>query len=194
MILCNPDKTVYGNINVHKLTYSRKLINYDEISFEMNKFEDNKLNNYYDKVSTKRKIFLKDIGYFILQEPAEEIDSEKITKTCTAYSAEKELEYKFLKKFYINCNLTSGGITDVTLYDKNDASKSLMNIIVNKLYGWKIGIMPERITKKAVFEIDSQDIYSFLTKDVAKAYKVIFIFDSLHYTINAYTLADFNKE
>lgn len=194
VVLCNPDKTVYGNINVHDLKYTRKLVVYDEISFEMNKFEDNKLNNYYDKVSTKRKIFLKDIGYFILQEPAEEINSEKITKTCTAYSAEKELEYKFLKKFYINCNLTSGGITDVTLYDKNDASKSLMNIIVNKLYGWKIGIMPERITKKAVFEIDSQDIYSFLTKDVAKAYKVIFIFDSLHYTINAYTVADFNKE
>jgi hypothetical protein len=69
-------------------------------------------------------------------------------------------------------------------------------------HGWTVGyvdptvvpdsdIEDDRIplaNKVGYFEKDSQDIYSFLTQDVAAYYRCIFVFDTENYLVNCYNI------
>jgi hypothetical protein len=71
--------------------------------------------------------------------------------------------------------------------------------IIEKEYlvkkGWKIGYVKPSIAalRGRQFEIDNQDIYSFLTQDFAKAYKAKVIFNRFNKTINVYPISDIGK-
>ena len=98
--------------------------------------------------------------------------------------------------------------------NKTKEELSLLHILlkVSDMHGWSIGYIDDipKIYKTykdgeliesqvclsdeiGTFEVDVQDLYSFLTQDVAKFFNCIFVFDFLHFTINAYRPEHFGK-
>lgn len=62
-----------------------------------------------------------------------------------------------------------------------------MHLSLEKFPEWKIGhIDPELYTVQRCFEVTRQDVYSFLTTDVAQAFHCIFDFDTIHHRIHVY--------
>lgn len=99
------------------------------------------------------------------------------------------------------------GISDtfytVKFYDEENPKLSLLDLILKhgNITGWTVGYIDDKTLSESSsstgerfflkdessrFDVDTQDVYSFLTRDVAKAFSCIFIFDTVNKTINAY--------
>lgn len=185
-VLCTVDKSKIGTLNVSgkHLRYNNEI---PEISFRMYRDVDGKENPYYDRVLEFQYVLLPDIGYFqIMQKPVVITNRDMEYKEVTAQSAEIELGQKYLNTFSINMG-TVESIDGVCLYQVGDSGHSLLDLVLEKLPSWSIGYVDPKIaTLQRSFEIDNQDVYSFLTSDVSKAFECVFIFDTLHNTINVY--------
>ena len=148
--------------------------------------------------------------------PTEMQDADgRVCKTFTAYSYETNLQDKDLNSFSINCgtneswemyeeNYIENGdgshrlIKNICFYipEESDDPNSphyyrlgLINILRRHYLGqWKIGAVDPELAKQTGqrFEINSQDVYSFLTQNVSAAYQCVFEFDSLSQTIHIY--------
>lgn len=78
---------------------------------------------------------------------------------------------------------------------------SLLWLILHE-HGWEVGFVDPYVdlesdveddkiplaNKVGFFQVDSQDIYSFLTQDVAQYFRCIFIFDTENYIVNVYNI------
>lgn len=185
-ILCTVDKNRIGTLNVSgkHLRYNNEI---PEISFRIYQFVDGEKNPYYDKVLEFQYVLLPEIGYFqIMQKPVVITDRNMEYKEVTAQSTEIELGQKYLNTFSINMG-TVESIDGVCLYQAGDSKHSLLNLVLEKLPSWSIDYVDPKIaTLQRSFEVDNQDVYSFLTSNVSKAFGCIFIFDTLHNTINVY--------
>ena len=103
----------------------------------------------------------------------------------------------------------------IKFYNATNPELSFIHIIlkVAGLYGWTVGYvdpspktykyydegeLKERTTNLpdeiGSFEIEDQDLYSFLTQDAAQFYSCIFIFDIKNLTINAYRPETLGKD
>lgn len=105
--LCNTSKKIIGQLDVYDLRGTFKWNAYSEISFSVDRTYtdvltgENKINLLFDKIESPRNIYLKNIGYFTLQD----IDTEyadKDTKNISAFSFEYTLGNKYLESFRIN--------------------------------------------------------------------------------------------
>lgn len=185
-ILCTVNKSRIGTLNVSgkHLRYNNEI---PEISFRIYQFADGKENPYYNRVLEFQYVLLPEIGYFqIMQKPVVITDRNMEYKEVTAQSAEIELGQKYLNTFSINIG-TVESIDGVCLYQAGNSKHSLLNLVLEKLPSWSVGYVDPKIgTLQRSFEVDNQDVYSFLTSDVSKAFGCIFIFDTLHNTINVY--------
>lgn len=90
--------------------------------------------------------------------------------------------------------------TEITPYQlverelERERHTSLLWLVLNE-FGWDVGYI-DPVTNAEVetplaneigmFDVDSQDVYSFLTQDVAEFFKCIFTFDTENYRVNAY--------
>lgn len=185
-VLCTVDKNIIGNLNVSErhFKYNNEI---PEISFKIYKMVDGIENPYYDRVLALQYIYLEGIGHFqITQKPNTIIDSDVEYKEVTAQSSEIEFGQKYINTFTINMG-TVESIDKVCLYQPNDSEHSLLDLILEKVPSWSIGYVDPKIaTLQRSFEIDKQDIYSFLTSDVATAFECVFVFDTLKNEINVY--------
>lgn len=185
-ILCTVDKSIIGNLNVSErhFKYSNEI---PEISFKIYKIINGIANNYYDKVLELQYIYLENIGYFqITQKPVVITDRNMEYKEVTAQSAEIELGQKYLNTFSINMG-TVESIDGVYMYQPNDNKHSLLNLVLEKVPSWSIDYVDPKIaTTQRSFEIDNQDIYSFLTSEVSTAFECIFVFDTIRNKISVY--------
>lgn len=185
-VLCNVNKDRIGILRVSErnLHYNNEI---PEISFKIMKFIDGKENPYYDKVLPLQYVYLENIGYFQITKKPITITSESIEyKQVTAQSSEIEFGQKYINTFTINMG-TVESIDGVCLHQVGDEEHSLLNLVLEKIPSWSVGYVdPSIATLQRSFEIDNQDIYSFLTEDVAEAFGCIFIFDTLNNTVNVY--------
>ena len=107
VLLCQPDKSIMGEIIVHDLNGAFKFNTYSEISFTIDRFYNDlidgktKVNPYYDFVDSLRVIYLRGIGHFIIQDVDDEIN-ENESKSITCFSLEYSTGQKYLENFYIN--------------------------------------------------------------------------------------------
>ena len=84
---------------------------------------------------------------------------------------------------------------------KREHELSLLWLILHE-HGWNVGYVDPWFdanseleddhiplaNKTGFFQVDSQDIYSFLTQDTAAYYRCIFVFDTEHYLVHAYNI------
>ena len=73
---------------------------------------------------------------------------------------------------------------------------SLLWLALNE-FGWTVGYVDPLVTldmptpladDRGMFDVDSQDVYSFLTQEVAEYFRCIFTFDTDNYRVNAYRI------
>lgn len=104
-ILCNPDNTQLGVLNVGDTSCALRYNDTSDLSFTaydrgVNELGEQKSLDIYDKVNVYRQIYIKDLGYFIITEVSEETDGVEIFKKVSAKSAQYELSYKTID--YLN--------------------------------------------------------------------------------------------
>lgn len=217
-----------------------KFINTYELTFDINEnilIEDehglSKLvhSNVYDLVAWLMRVYVDNVGWFIMDAPKISHDGIKETKTITCHSAEIEMEQHDLKNFKINQGTTDSyemladnnveKIGDVEFakeqikfYNPNNPQLSLLDLVLKAggVYGWSIGeidTIPKiyrtykdgKYVETSIllsdeigsFDIESQDVYSFFTQDMAQYFQCVFVFDFLHMKINAYHPENYGK-
>ena len=134
-------------------------------------------------------------GFFQLQDPQEESDGIRESKTMSAYSLEYDLSNRYLDTFYINKGV-AGSIDGVQLYNPNDTEHSLLHLVIaEKAPDWSIGhVDSELATQRRFFEIDRESVYDFLMNDMSNTFKCVVIFDTFKNTINVYKEEDAGSE
>lgn len=104
----------------------------------------------------------------------------------------------------------------IKFYNPNNPDLSLLDIIlkVSDMYGWTIGYIDDKpktyrtykdgklVEEKQVkladeigtFEIDTQNVYQFITQELSQFFSCVFIFDYEKLEINAYRPENFGKD
>lgn len=236
--LCKIDNTIICELNgidLPTVSYTRQLNNFDTIQFDVHKYINGEESNGYDLLDEAMYILVDGVGYFRMQYPQVSNDGFDEYKTVTAQSCECELALKTLKNFKINTGETDSreylidgnvketdegvkvAVKNIILYDELYKDFSLLDIAIEKVFGWKIGWVDQaiRVTEvietkvnddgtvtttsqmansKRSFDIDSKNVYAFLTQDVSKKFECIFDFNIMTRTINVYSVKDYGKD
>lgn len=197
VILCQTNKDKICKLNVNNLEGIFKFNSYSEISFDVPSVYcdlvsgETKPTPYYNYIEGLRLVYLQGFGYFQLQDP--EINGNGIQeyKHINAYSLEYSLSQRYLENFIINkgdVGDTTGSIDGVVLYNKEDKAHSLLNLVLEKAYGWTVGYVDEELMSQVrSFEVDRQSIYDFITNDMCETFKCYVEFDTINNTINVYS-------
>lgn len=187
--------------------------------------------NVYDLVGWLMRVYVENVGWFIMEHPKITDDGMKQTKTITCQSAEIEMQQHDLKNFKINQGTTDSyemladnnveKIDDVEFakeqikfHNPKNPQLSLIDLALKAsgMKGWSVGEIDStpktyRTYKDGkyvetttllsneigAFDIESQDLYSFFTQDMAKYFQCVFVFDFLHMKISAYHPENYGK-
>lgn len=188
--------------------------------------------NSYDLAGILMRIYIENVGWFIMQAPEEHDDGDKSYKTINATSVEIELQQHDLKNFKINQGTTDsyemladnnvakvGDVEfakeQIKFYNKKNSQLSLIDLALKAsgAAGWSVGYIdtvPETYrnfedgeyveTQKLLseeigsFDIESENLYTFLVQDVAKYFNCICVFDIRNLKINFYHPDNLGKD
>ena len=208
--IASPSKEIYGLINqITAASGKINLIDYSEISFTV-AYGDNVQN--WEHLKKFNTVYVEDVGWFQLQEPAETDDGAQLFKDCAMYSLEYELSQRNTS-FTVNTG-TVDSLENIVFLDRHpeltweddwqlakedyirfchddDPDLSLMHLLLEKFPNWGVGyIHPALKPKIRSFSEFSGSPYSFLMENAAKAFECIFTFDTDKNLINAYPIND----
>lgn len=219
---------------------TQKFNNTFELTFDLNEnilIQDGKglsklvHSNVYDLVGWLMRVYVENVGWFIMEHPKITDDGMKQTKTITCQSAEIEMQQHDLKNFKINQGTTDSyemladnnveKIDDVEFakeqikfHNPKNSQLSLIDLALKAagMKGWSVGEIDStpktyRTYKDGkyvetttllsneigAFDVESQDLYSFFTQDMAKYFQCVFVFDFLHMKISAYHPENYGK-
>lgn len=197
VILCQTNKEKICQLDVTELNGTFKFNSYSEISFNVASIYhdlisgETKPTPYYDYVEGLRLVYLEGFGYFQLQDPELYSDGIKEYKQINAYSLEYALSQRYLETFIINMGDVGdsiGSVDGVVLYNPSDVEHSLLNLVLQKAYGWTVGHVDEELKNQSrSFEIDRESIYDFIMNDMCETFKCYVEFDTINNTVNVYS-------
>ena len=107
IFLCQTDKAIIGELPAYARSLNGKWNTYSEMSFSIDRYYvdmitgETKVHPLFDKTEGLRKILVKGVGYFVIQDP-DDTYSDIETKTLSLFSSEYETGQKYLENFYIN--------------------------------------------------------------------------------------------
>ena len=107
IFLCNTGKKILGELPAYDRNLDAKWGSYGELTFSIDRqyvdvlTGEIKVNPLFDKAEGLRKIYVRNVGYFIIQDP-NTVYGDGDTKTLTCFSAEYETTSKLLENFYVN--------------------------------------------------------------------------------------------
>lgn len=203
LFLCEVDKERICQLETTNTNASLKFNSYSELSFDASRIYNDtttgetRVNPFYDKIEAVRLIELENFGYFELQGPELTSDGINEMKSCTAYSLEYTLSQKYLTDFYINRGTVDSievinapsetDITPISLYNTANTKLSLLHLVLDHVYGWKIGHVDKQLqTLSRQFEVDRESVYDFLMNEVCEKFNCYIVFDTIDNTINVY--------
>lgn len=205
LYLCEVDKQKICELETIDMNGVFKFNAYSELTFTVPMAYTNMItgktdvNPFYNKIEALRLVYLAGFGYFEIQESEIVSDGIREVKNVTAYSLEYTLSQKYLEEFYINTGesnsvevINSNGvnIVPVTLYNETNEKLSLLHLILEKIYGWKIGHVDESLkTLGRTFEISRASVYDFIVQDLCEKFNCFAVFDTENNTINLYAEA-----
>lgn len=105
--LCNTSRRILGELCVSDLNLKGKWNGYSEVQFNIQRnyvdvlTGESKVCALFDKVESPRNIYVKNVGYFTLQD-LDSTYADKDEKQVTAFSLEYATANKFLENFYVN--------------------------------------------------------------------------------------------
>lgn len=178
-ILCNPDNTQLGVLNVGDTSCALRYNDTSDLSFTaydrgVNELGEQKSLDIYDKVNVYRQIYIKDLGYFIITEVSEETDGVEIFKKVSAKSAQYELSYKTID--YLNGTYKLYDAT--TNFDEDGNPTTIMGYIMYLAPGWQMDEIDSTLNSiYRTFDVSGKTLLDFLYNDLEKAYQCIVDFD-----------------
>nr|DAU90909.1 MAG TPA: tail protein [Caudoviricetes sp.] len=210
---CNDVSTISFDVNQYVETYTGQLVE----------------SNAYNWLSKFMKLYVTGIGWFIMDSPTTHGTGTKEYKTVTAQSVQSEYAQIPLDGWKVNCGTTdslemlvNGNVEEIEgvefakeqikFYNEKNHQLSLVNILVEKVPGWKVGYVDnipkeyktiengEVITKSIYlkdeigkFDLDYSDVYSFITQEFEKFFNCIVEFDYENLIVNFYRVENFGK-
>lgn len=192
-VLCKLNGERIGEIPCAEKKLSVTELN--EITFSTYMTNDGMPNDVYDQVTEMKMVCVDNYYRFLITSVQEDDDGVNPKKNITAQELEVLLGQRYLEEFYIN-NGEDYGINNVQLYNALDPTHSLLNLVLDeKCPDWSVGYVdPELAVKQRYFEIERNDIYTFLTGDVANAFEAAVIFDSWNKTVSIYKETEFGED
>lgn len=204
--LCETDKEMICKLETTDTNASFKFNSCSEVSFDVSRVYNSILNGetctnpFYDKIEAPRLILVQNFGYFEIQSVELISDGIKEVKHITANSLEYTLSTKYLENFYINTGRVDSlevlnakdpdSITPITLYNASRPELSLLHLILEKIYGWKIGHVDRQLqTLSRQFEIDRESVYDFIMNEICEKFNCYVTFDTVKNIINIYAEA-----
>lgn len=200
--LCEVDKQIICELETIDMSASLKFNAYSELTFTVNRTYMNittgetLVNPFYDKIEALRLIYLDGFGYFEIQEPEIFSDGIKETKTITAYSLDYRLSQRYIENFKINTGETdslevieagNSRVIPITLLNNVNKNLSLLDLVLEKVYDWKIGYVDDSLkTMSRQFDISRESIYDFIVQDVCEKFNCYAVFDTIDNKINLY--------
>lgn len=194
--LANKNKDIIGCLYpVNDFKIQLKLNDVNTISFTMYETVDNKINPYYDELVELKLVFIQKYGWFQISVTSFQ-DGISAYKEVTGSSLEVELGQVNLIDFEVN----SGDIeydeydewNPIVFCDFINPTHSLLHLALQNTPAWSVGHVDSKLmNKQRSFDVDEQDIHSFLTSEVSQAFECLFIFDSFNRTVNAYVIDDY---
>ena len=164
-VLCKPNRKTLCTLNgvqLDSVNYTPKFNDLDEITFTVDKYiiDDNGnkiVSQGYEQLHAFMEVYLSGIGYFQIKEPTISNDGKRETKTITGTSTACELVQKDLVGFTVNKttanslemladnNVNSLGYPNeyITFYNPNNSQLSLIDLILEKAVGWKVGFIDD---------------------------------------------------
>lgn len=210
---CNDVSTISFDVNQYVETYTGQLVE----------------SNAYNWLSKFMKLYVTGIGWFIMDSPTTHGTGTKEYKTVTAQSAQSEYAQIPLDGWKVNCGTTDslemlvdGNVEEIEgvefakeqikFHNEKNPQLSLVNILVEKVPGWKVGHVDnipkeyktiengEVITKSVYlkdeigkFDLDYSDVYAFITQEFEKFFNCIVEFDFENLFVNFYRVENFGK-
>lgn len=210
---CNDVSTISFDVNQYVETYTGQLVE----------------SNAYNWLSKFMKLYVTGIGWFIMDSPTTHGTGTKEYKTVTAQSVQSEYAQIPLDGWKVNCGTTDslemlvdGNVEEIEgvefakeqikFYNEKNHQLSLVNILVEKVPGWKVGYVDnipkeyktiengEVVTQSVLlkdevgkFDLDYSDVYSFITQEFEKFFNCIVEFDFENLIVNFYRVENFGK-
>lgn len=213
-LYCALNGVEYSTVNV-----SKKTNNTTELTCDVHRIIDGELSNGYDHIAQLMELYCDGIWYKIAEQPSVDFDGTDEIMHVTAQSYEIGLMQYDLVNFDVNTGSTwsyemvyreehnNDQYYQVKFCDKENEDLSLLHLILRhaEVPGWTIGYIdditpnpnyPTLYLKDEVylFSIETQNVYTTLTQDVAKAFSCIFDFDTVDLKINAYRVESLGKD
>ena len=270
LFLCTTGKKIINELPSYDESLDGKWGSYSEAQFSIDRqyvdvlTGEVKTHPTFDKAEGLRKIYMENIGYFVIQDP-DTTYGEKDSKTLSCFSSEYETANKYLENFRVNTgeidskeviylesiygynytidkdNLYKKATEEFDSYESyyiknytdndsytyeqvavDDASKyaeydgstvektlyvksypnvrfyfptqpglSLLNLIFDKIPGWKIGHVDTTLWRKErTFDEDRIAAYDFLMNEVQDTFKCVVEWDTITNTVNFYEEAE----
>lgn len=210
---CNDVSTISFDVNQYVETYTGQLVE----------------SNAYNWLSKFMKLYVTGIGWFIMDSPTTHGTGTKEYKTVTAQSAQSEYAQIPLDGWKVNCGTTDslemlvdGNVEEIEgvefakeqikFYNEKNHQLSLVNILVEKVPGWKVGYIDNKpkeyktiengevVTQSVLlkdevgkFDLDYSYVYSFITQEFEKFFNCIVEFDFENLIVNFYRVENFGK-
>lgn len=194
--LTYPNKRTIGAIHTIDLQTDIMANSANRTTFIAYRYEDGDETKFYNNISVGKYVHLYGVGWFRITKVSINNEGFNECKDVTAISIECELGQTYLTSFgSLGADEDEqGGLDRYCLYNKLDATHSILHIFLQKNPGWSIEYVDPKISSEyRNFQVDSVDSYSFLTDTVAETYECVFIFDSYKRSVSVYKLESLGK-
>lgn len=236
--LATPSKRILcalNSIDTSEVSFTGKANDISTISFTITQYIENDRGkripaNGYELISRYMKLYVTNIGWFILDSPVTHNTGTYEYKEIAASSAEIEFNQVPLDTWKVNRGTTDslemlvdGNVEEIEgvefakenirFYNPDNPDLSLVDILVSKVPGWKVGYIDnipktyesiengETVTTSILlanefgtFDIDYSDCYSFMMRDFEKYFNCIVDFDYLNFRVNFYRVENYGED
>ena len=194
--IAKKDKTILGAVSIYDdLSLTFNLNAYQTASFKIYRDINGKRQKHYDDFQEDRLIMIQGIAWYKIHVETN-IENAGISKSITANSLECTLCNKRLIDFECNTGeILYDDYVRTIFYDPSNPKGSLLHRVLNVAPSWSIGHVDASLADmQRSFDVDDNDVYSFLTGDVSEAFNCLFIFDTFNMTVNAYDLDNYGED
>ena len=236
--LATPNKRILcalNSIDESDVSFTGKANDISTISFTITQYIENDEGkridaNGYDLISRYMKLYVTNVGWFILDSPSTHHTGTYEYKEVTASSAQIEYNQVPLDQWKVNRGTTDslemlvdGNVEEIEgvefakenikFYNAENPALSLVDILVSKVPGWKVGYIDnipktyesiengETVTTTVLladevgtFDIDYSDCYSFMMQDFEKYFNCVVDFDYTNFEVNFYRVENYGND
>lgn len=236
--LATPSKRILcalNSIDTSEVSFTGNANDISTISFTITQYIENDKGkripaNGYDLISRYIKLYVTNIGWFILDSPTTHHTGTYEYKEITASSAQVEFNQVPLDQWKVNRGTTDslemlvdGNVEEIEgvefakenikFYNPDNPALSLVDILVSKVPGWKVGyidnipktyesIEHDEVVSTTVlladevgtFDVDYKDCYSFMVQDFEKYFNCVVDFDYTNFKVNFYRVENYGND